>query len=106
MAVYNRAEFGHLLVRLLQKFVQHAEFMHQLEGGWMNRVAAEIANEVRVLFQNLYLHAGASEEKAEHQSGGAAADNQATRLGFFGNTHSKLVYRSAPDAEPPRPCGF
>jgi hypothetical protein len=43
----------------------------------MNRVAAKIAIEIRVLFQHDDLDAGAGEKKAGHHSGRAAADDDA-----------------------------
>ena len=43
----------------------------------MHGVAAEIAEEIRVLFQHRDIDAGASEEKAEHHAGRAAAGDGA-----------------------------
>jgi hypothetical protein len=57
--------------------------MHQLERGWMNRVAAEIAQEVGVFFQDNHLHACARKKEAKHHSGRAAANDDATCLQFL-----------------------
>jgi hypothetical protein len=54
--------------------------MHQLEGGGMDCVAAEIAIEIRVLFQNHDFDTGAPQQEACHHPGGAAADNDAAGL--------------------------
>jgi len=59
----------------LEKFVEDAELVHQLEGGGMDGVTAEIAEEVLVLFEDGDGKAGASEEQAEHDSGRASADD-------------------------------
>ena len=50
LAVNDAVKLGQFLMRLLEEFVQQAEFVHQLERGWMNRVAAEIAQEIGVFF--------------------------------------------------------
>jgi hypothetical protein len=62
-----------LLMRQFQERVDQAQFAHQLERRWMNRVAAEIAEEIRVLLQHHDVDAGAREKKSEHHSCGAAA---------------------------------
>ena len=55
-------------MRQLQQIVETAEVMHQLEGRGMDRVAAEIAEEIRVLFQHLHLAARSREQQAGHDS--------------------------------------
>ena len=45
----------------------------------MHGVAAEIAQEVGVLFQHNDVYAGTREQKTEHHPGGPAADNAAAR---------------------------
>jgi hypothetical protein len=49
----------------------------------MDGVAAEIAQEIGVFFQDNHLHAGAREKETKHHSGRAAANDDATRLQFF-----------------------
>ena len=68
-----------LLMRQLQELVEQAQFVHQLERRWMDRVAAEIAEEIRVLLQHHDVDAGAREQKAQHHSRGAAAGDAALR---------------------------
>ena len=70
-------------MRLLKEFLEQIELMHQLERGWMNRVAPEIAQEIGVLFQHKDLHAGAREKEAEHHSGRAAANDDTMCLQFL-----------------------
>jgi hypothetical protein len=41
----------------------------------MDGVAAEVAEEVGVFFEDGHLNAGAGEKEAEHDAGGAAADD-------------------------------
>jgi len=53
--------------------------MQKLEGGRMNGIAAEIAVEIRVFFQNNDIYSGAREQMAGHHACWAAADNEAAR---------------------------
>jgi hypothetical protein len=48
----------------------------------MNRVAAEIAVEIRMLFQHRDFHAGAGQQVTGHHSRRAATDDDATRANF------------------------
>src|SRR5205085_3994753 len=52
VTVENAADLSQLLVRQLEKLLKQSEFMHDLERRRMNGVAAEIAVEIGVLFQN------------------------------------------------------
>ena len=56
--------------------------MQQLKGGRMNRIAAEIAIEIRVLLQNDDVDSSAGEEKARHHSRRSAARQQGSDCGF------------------------
>ncbi len=67
------------LMRQLQELIDQAQFEHQLERRRMNRVAAEIAEEIGVLLQHHDLNAGARQQKSEHHAGGAAAGDAALR---------------------------
>jgi hypothetical protein len=44
-------QLSHFLMRTLQKFLQDSQFVHQFEGGGVNRVPTEIAQKVGVLFE-------------------------------------------------------
>ncbi len=55
------------------------EFEHQFERRRMNRVAAEIAEEIGVLLQHHDMNAGARQQESEHHPGGAAAGDAALR---------------------------
>ena len=68
-----------LLMRQLQELVDQAELEHQFERRRMNRVAAEIAEEIGVLLQHHDMNAGARQQKSEHHPGGAAAGDAALR---------------------------
>ncbi len=74
--------------------------MEELEGGGVNGVAAEVAEEVYVFFEDGDFDAGTGEEEAEHDSGGAAADDAAggvDRLrcgdGHFTSAETAMEYR-------------
>jgi hypothetical protein len=75
------AKLFYLLVRALQEFFEKAEFVHQLESGWVDGVAAEVAEKVGVLFEDEDVDACAGEEETEHHASGAAAYYAATGLG-------------------------
>ena len=66
---------SHLVVRALQELVEQPEFAKQLQRRGVNRVAAEIAEEVGVLLEHLHLAAGAREQQAGHHPGWSAADD-------------------------------
>jgi hypothetical protein len=72
-------QFAHLLMRAFQEIIENAEFVHDLERGRMDGVAAEIAQKIDVLLQHHDVYAGAGQEKPEHDAGGAAAGDRATR---------------------------
>src|SRR5260370_12923719 len=73
LIVNDTAKLGQSLMRLLEEFVQQTEFVHQLQRGRMNSVAAEIAQEIGGFFQYEVPHARACVKKAKLQSGRAAA---------------------------------
>ena len=68
-----------LLMRQLQEFIDQAKFDHQFERRGMNRVAAEIAEEIGVLLQHDHVDASTSQQEPQHHSGGAAAGDAALR---------------------------
>jgi len=72
-----RADRTHLAVRQLQERVQQPEFVHHLQGGWVHRVAAEVAQEIAMLLQHDDIDAGAREQQAEHHAGGTATGDAA-----------------------------
>ena len=51
--------------------------VQDLERRRVDRVAAEVAEEIAVLFEHRYVHARTSEEEPSHRPGGAAAGDQA-----------------------------
>jgi len=77
LASDDHGEGGYLLMALDEKLVEKAELVHQLEGGGMDGVAAEVAEEVGVFLEDGDVDAGAREEEAEHHAGGASADDAA-----------------------------
>ena len=53
--------------------VEQAELVHELEGGGMDGIAAEVAEEVLVFFEHGDAVAVAGEKEAEHHAGRASA---------------------------------
>src|ERR1700675_4680959 len=92
------ADLKKLLMRDAQEIVEKAELVHQLEGGRVNGVAAEIAEEVGVFFEDEDFDASAGEKEAEHYAGGAASCDAAVgccawRIGCLGRHGSSLGWR-------------
>jgi hypothetical protein len=54
--------------------------MQKLEGGRMNGIAAEIAVEIRVFFQNNDVHSRPREQITSHHARRPAADNEAANV--------------------------
>jgi hypothetical protein len=67
------ADLQKLLMRDAQEIIEEAELIHEFERGWVNGVAAEIAEEVGVFFEDEDFDASTGEKKAEHYAGGAAS---------------------------------
>ena len=76
-AADGHGELGELLMWERQKFVEQAQLVEELERGGMDGVAAEVAEEVLVFFEDGDIDAGAGEEEAEHDACGASADDAA-----------------------------
>jgi hypothetical protein len=87
-AAEPRLELAQLLMRQRQELGQEAELMHQLERRGMNGVAAEIAEEIRVLLQHDHVHSGARQQEAEHHAGRPAAGDAAARPGSFARSRA------------------
>ncbi|SRR6266702_1830612 len=80
-AADGEAEGGKLLVGEGEEGFEEAELVHELEGGGVDGVAAEVAEEVFVLLEDGDIDAGAGEEEAEHHAGRASANNATGGLG-------------------------
>ena len=57
-------QLAQLLVRALEEIVEDAKLVHHLERRGMDGVAAEVAQEIGVLFQHDDIDAGAGEQEA------------------------------------------
>ena len=64
-----------LVVRPLEEALEHPELVEDFHGRGVDRVAAEIAEEVGVLLEDLHAAAGAGEQQAGHHARRAAADD-------------------------------
>src|SRR5258708_20946909 len=81
-AADGEAEGGELLVGEVEEGFEEAELVHELEGGGVDCVAAEVAEEVFVLFEDGDIDAGAGEEEAEHHACRASAYNATGGFGW------------------------
>ena len=70
-------------MRPLQEIVEEAQLVHQLECRGMNRIAAKIAQKIRVLFEDQHIHARARQQKSKHHSSRSAAGDAAAGLRGF-----------------------
>jgi hypothetical protein len=75
--VDDGADFAELLVRDAEEIVEEAEFVDELKSGGVDGVAAEVAEEVGVFFEDEDFDTGASEEEGEDHAGGAASGDEA-----------------------------
>jgi hypothetical protein len=75
-----RPQHRHLLMRDLEELAEQAELLHQLERRGVDRVAAEVAEEVGVLFQHDDIDTRARQQQAEHHAGRPAANDAAGRM--------------------------
>src|SRR6266446_7008145 len=78
VAIEDPPQLGEFLMRELEKFFQQPELVHELESGRMNGVAAKIAVEISMLFQDRHFHTCARQQVTGHHSGGSATDDDAT----------------------------
>jgi hypothetical protein len=88
----DAADLAQLLMRSPQEIVEQPELVHQLERRGMDGIAAEVAQEIRVLLEDDDRDAGAAEQKAEHHAGRPAPGDAAL--------HGRLAQAHAP--RPPR----
>ena len=73
-----RRELAHFLVRQLEERLEQAKLVHDLQRRGMDGIAAEVAQEVRMLFEHGHLDARAREQKSEHHACGSAAGDAAS----------------------------
>src|SRR5258705_5726808 len=79
-------EGSQFLMRRPQERLQQSQLVHDLEGGGVDCVAAKVAQEVGVLFENNNVDAGAREKKSQHHPGGSTASDAATRGDLIGHS--------------------
>src|SRR5712692_8123443 len=77
------AQLTHFLMRPLEKILEEAQLMHQLERRRMNCVAAKVAQKIRVLLKHDDLDARTRQQKPEHHSGRATAHDATASLHAF-----------------------
>jgi hypothetical protein len=75
-----RAQQAHFLMRQLQELSEKPELVHKLESRRVDRIAAEIAEKIRVFFHHDDLDACAREQESEHHPGRSTADDAAGRI--------------------------
>jgi hypothetical protein len=66
-----------LVVRAAQELVEQAQLVHHAQRRWVDRVAAEITQEVGVLLEHDNVHAGPGEQETHHHAGRTAAGDHA-----------------------------
>jgi hypothetical protein len=67
-------------VGALKKLLQQAELVHDLQGGGVDGVTAEVPEEIGVFFQHHQIYSGASQQKAQHDTGRPTAHDAAASL--------------------------
>ena len=66
-----------MLMRTRQKGLEQTQLMHDLQGRGVDRVAAEVAQEVAVFFEHEHRDPGTRQQKTEHDPSRAAAGDAA-----------------------------
>jgi hypothetical protein len=64
----------------MEESIGQTQVIEDLEGGWMDRVPAKVAEEVSVLFEHHDRNAGASEQQAQHRAGRTTTGNTTPRF--------------------------
>ncbi|MOA25540.1 hypothetical protein D3C78_1462710 [compost metagenome] len=64
-------------MRQCQQLLQQAKLIHDFQGRRVNGIAAKVAQEIGVLFQHYDLYPRPGQQIAEHQPGGATANDAA-----------------------------
>jgi hypothetical protein len=72
-----RSQPADFLVWTLQKLVEKPQLAHDLECRGVDRIPAEIPQEIGMLFENENGDPGSGEQKPEHHTGGAPAGDAA-----------------------------
>src|SRR6202162_6162467 len=73
--VHDGTDFQKRLMRDAQELVEKTQFVNQLEGVRVNGIAAKIAEEVGVFFEDEDFNASAGDQEAkDHASGAASCD--------------------------------
>ena len=98
-------ELPHLLMRPLEELFEQAKVGHDLERGGMDRVAAKIAEDVRMFLKHHHLYAGTGEQIPKHHAGGSASGDAATSGGDLGRHRSDSTIVSVNCSYPPWPRG-
>src|ERR1700758_3766283 len=80
-------ELSYLLVRAFQELNQNAEFIHYLKRRRMNRVSAEISQEVGVSFKHNYIHSHARKKQSQHHAGRAPSGDAAASVNSLFHTN-------------------
>src|SRR5579863_2086430 len=75
-----RADLRQLLMGTSQELVQNAELVHKLERRGMDGVAAEITQEILVLFENCYFDSSPGEQETQHHPRRSSARDTAPDL--------------------------
>jgi len=77
------ADLAYFLMRPLEKLVEQTQLVHRFKSRGVNRVAAEVSQEVSVLLQNQDVDSCACEQEAKHHPGRAASGDTTPAVEFL-----------------------
>src|SRR5947199_10399264 len=86
-----RAEGADFLVRALQELVEQPQFVHNLEGRRVDRIAAEIPQEIGMLFEDQNRDPGSGKKEPEHHTCRSAARDAAADRNLGTHHHLPLT---------------
>ena len=82
-------------MRPLEEAIEHAELVEDFHGRRVDRVAAEIAEEIGVLLENADPAPGAREKEAGHHARRPAADDDQVRIRCAAGAMTSLLMCAA-----------
>src|SRR5438477_10726839 len=93
-----RAKCADFLVRALQELVEQPQLVHDLQGRGVDRIAAEVPQEIGMLFEDQNRNPGSGKKEPEHHTCRSAACDAAADRNL--GTHHHLPPTSPAPAAP------
>jgi hypothetical protein len=93
------------LVRAREQLLEQAELTHDVEGRWVNGVAAKVAQEVCVLFEHDDIDSAPGQQQTEHHACRSTACDAALCRDTFGRARGHVHLPGIDMAQAMSGCG-